>query len=194
MARFKARKHHRRRKVAAVGAHHHRRRRVGAMSMSVSSPIMKYGPIALGFLLADKINAPIDKMVGTKLDTKIIAGAQVGLGAAYIFLKKGKKSLPLTIAAGILLGAGAKRAMTAFGIAGIGPYGRVPVVGGAYGRVPVVSGRHRIGDYNPHGSLGSYTSNQALNGSSVRSVMGGTGAGEGEGSGITNSSGGNMMG
>jgi len=134
-----------------------RRRRVGAMAMTASNPMVKYGSIAAGFLLAAKINPLIDKATGT-LDQKIVAGGQVGIGVAYM-LTKGKKTMPLTVITGIVAGAGLKRAMTAFGIAGIGGYGAVPVIGAGakrlngYQSVPVIGG-----GYKTPGSLnGGYT-------------------------------------
>ncbi len=133
-----------------------RRRRVGAMAMTASNPLVKYGSIAAGFLLAAKINPLIDKAAGT-LDPKIVAGGQVGIGVAYM-LTKGKKTMPLTVVTGILAGAGLKRAMTAFGIAGMGGYGAVPVIGrpakmlGGYQNVPVIGGGYKTpGQLNGNG-------------------------------------------
>lgn len=139
-----------------------RRRRVGAAKLNANNPIIKFGSIAAGYFLADKINAPIDKLVGSKLDGKIVAGAEVAGG--YLLAFKGRKSLVKQILGGALIGAGAKKAMASFGIGGIGPYGRVPVVGsavGPYGRVPVI-GAKRIGQYSPNASLNGYTPNGSL--------------------------------
>lgn len=117
-----------------------RRSRVGAMALKAENPIVKYGSIAAGFFLANQVNGGIDKLVGTGIDSKIVAGGQVGVGALLVF-KKGKKSLIGTVAGGIMLGSGAKRAMTAFGIGshGINGYQAVPAVNG-YQAVPAVNG------------------------------------------------------
>lgn len=100
----------------------------GKSLLNPSSPVVKYGAIVLGFAMGTKINDAIDKMTGGKIDTKIIAGGQVGLGALLAF-KKGKPSLVTSVVGGVLLGAGAKRAMGAFGIGG---FYDVPAVGGFY--------------------------------------------------------------
>lgn len=122
-------------------------RRVGGISKS--SPLFMYGSIAAGFLLGDKLNTAIDKATGGKIDTKIVAAGQAGLGALLVFKKGGKKSMIKTIAGGVLLGSGVKRGMTAFGIGRIGGYQSVPAVSG-YQQVPAVGGRsgRRIGSYN----------------------------------------------
>ena len=135
----------RRRKSSGKKTTTRRRRRVGAVALlNPSGPLVMYAPILLGYLMADKVNAPIAKLVGDKLDPKIVAGAEAGLGALLVF-SKGKKSLLKSLAGGLLLGAGVKSLMASFGMGGIGPYGNVPVVGaiGPYGRVPVV-GRRRV--------------------------------------------------
>jgi hypothetical protein len=134
-----------------------RRRRIGA-AMTASNPIVKYGPIALGFLLGNKINEQIDKVAGDKIDSKILAAAQGGIGALLVF--KGKPSMVKSIAGGILLGSGVKRAMSAFGMGNIGGYGAVPVIGG-YGAVPVIGSRTPrrvgVGSYRPAaGQIGAY--------------------------------------
>jgi len=162
-------KHSKKRKHKAT---RRRRRSVGALSMSASSPLMKYGPIALGFFLAAKINAPLDKMIGDKVDGKIVAGGQVGLGY-MLALGPGKKSLIKSVAGGLLLGSGAKRAMTEFGIGGIGSaYGNTPVVAGAYGNTPVLAGRRRLNGYSPNRAMNGYTPNSALNGNGGRVMAG----------------------
>lgn len=152
-----------------------RRRRIGATSalnFSATSPLVKWGSVALGFLKPDLI--PIGKLVGDKIDPKIVSGGQVGLGF-LLAMRKGKKSLPMVILGGYLLGSGAKGAMTAFGIGGIGPYGRVPVIGqaGPYGMVPVINGR-RVGGYTPNNSLNGYNPHGTIN-----RVVSGVGSGSG---------------
>jgi hypothetical protein len=120
-----------------------RRSRVGAMALKAENPLVKYGSIALGFLAAKPINEGIDKLTGTSIDGKIIAGGQVGVGALLLF-KKGKKSLIGTVAGGVMIGAGAKRAMTAFGIGDIvAGFQSIPAVAG-YQSLPAVNGSRRL--------------------------------------------------
>jgi len=163
-----------------------RRRRVGAMALSPSSPLVKFAPIAIGYFLGDKINEAVLKMTGDKLDKKIVAGAEAGLGYMLVF-GPGKKSLMKSVAGGIALGAGAKLLMSEFGIGGIGPYGRVPVIAGPYGNVPVIAGRRRVGNgYTPNKALNGYTPNNSL----ASRIMGAVNA---SGSGITSTSGSDLM-
>lgn len=117
-----------------------RRRRIGATALNMKSPLVKYGSIAAGFLMATTINTPLDKVVPISVDPKLVAAGQVGLGAFLAFKKQ--QSMITTVAGGLLVGAGIKRAMTAFGIGSIGNYQSVPVVGrlGNYQSVPVISG------------------------------------------------------
>jgi len=170
-----------RRKARAAKPATRRRRRVGAtaLNMSASSPLVKFGSIALGYFFGDKLNAQLVKVVGDKLDPKILAAGEAGLGALLV-LKKGKKGMLQTVVGGVLLGAGAKALMASMGIGAISPYGRVPVIGG-YGEVPVV-GKRRLNGYTPNSRLGNYTPNMALN--SVKPVMGSVFQ-KGSGSGLT---------
>lgn len=140
-----------------------RRSRVGALSLNPSSPLVMYGSVAVGYLMGNTINAPITKAIGDKLDNKIVAGAQVGVGALLV-MKKGKKSLPVTIAAGLLAGAGLKRGMEAFGIGQthMAGFQDVPAVNG-YQQVPSVNGTRiprRMGAYN----LGQMHTSRAMAG------------------------------
>lgn len=162
------------------------KRKVGARKLNPSSPIVKIGSIALGYFLGSKINAPIEKLVGDKVDGKIVGAAEAGIGA-YLVFGKGKKSVVKTAVGGLLVGAGAKKLMTEFGIGRVaGPYGRVNVVastGSPYGRVNVLNG------YTPNNALNGYTPNNALNGRGK--VMSGVGAASG--SGMTNGNPGSEM-
>lgn len=126
-----------------------RRRSVGAVALNPSSPLVQYGSIALGFLLGTKIDTMVSKVIPANVDAKIVAAAEAGLGAMLSF-SKGKKSLLKTAGGGILLGAGIKKGLTAFGIGTIGGYQSVNVVNG-YGQVPAVGGAgvKRIGGYMP---------------------------------------------
>lgn len=119
-----------------------RRRRIGAAALNLNSPLVKYGSIAVGYLMANAINTPLDKVIPTSIDGKLVAAGQVGLGAMLAF-KKSNKSMLTTVGGGILVGAGIKRAMGAFGLGSIGGYQSVPVIGntqrmGAYQNVPVI--------------------------------------------------------
>lgn len=158
------------------------KRKVGARKLNPSNPLVKLAPIAVGYFFGDKINAPLEKLIGTKVDGKIVGGAEAGIGA-YLAFGKGKKSVAKSVVGGLLLGAGAKKLMSEFGIGRVGgPYGRVSVLGNSvpgspYGRVNVVSG------YTPNNALNGYTPNNSLNGR--RSVM--SGVGNGSGSGMTSS-------
>jgi hypothetical protein len=115
-----------------------RRRRIGAAALNLNSPLVKFGSIAVGYLMAGTINTMLDKVVPTTIDQKLVAGGSVGLGALLAFKKQ--KSMITTVGGGILIGAGIKRAVSAFGVAGIGGYQAVPVVGriGKYQDVPAI--------------------------------------------------------
>lgn len=143
-----------------------RRRRVGAVALNANSPLVKYGSIAAGFIMANMINAPLDKVIPTNIDSKLVAAGQLGLGAALAFKKK--QTALTTIAGGVLMGAGLKRAMGAFGIGSIGSYQNVPVVGrvGSYQNMPVIAGYQTA----PVAMAGYQTAPVAMAGSS--SVMG----------------------
>lgn len=128
---------------------HRRRRRIGALALNASSPLVKYGSVAAGYFLGDKINGMIDQATGGKVDEKLVAGAELLAGFMLAF-GKGRKSTLKTVAGGILAGAGAKKAMQSFGI--LNGFRSIPVLSGynvpealpaslnGYGDVPVVSG------------------------------------------------------
>jgi hypothetical protein len=168
--------------------HHRRRRRIGAMSMNVNSPIVKYAPIVLGYLVAAApIKTAVDKALVNvtdptkKLnDQKMIYGGMTLGGAYMMFMDKGKKSVMKSVISGVLIGAGLKNAMTSFGIAGIGGYGQVKVLSG-YGQVPAIGDRMR--GYVPQGTLNGYAPQGTLNGANV---MGAVGSGSANGSGLSN--------
>lgn len=162
----------------------HRRRRIGAMSLSATSPLVKYGSIALGYIAATTINNGIDGVVPSSMKSntnygKLAAVGEVGLGALLAF-RKGKKSTIGAIAGGLLIGAGLKRGMSALSSstapATTGGYGQVPVLGG-YGQVPVIG--KRVAGYTPNQTLGGYTPNQTLTGNKPAhlTVMGSNGSG-----------------
>lgn len=122
--------------------HHKRRRSVGALNPR--SPIVMLGSLAAGYLLADTINTPIDKLVTTaKIPAVAVTAGEVGVGALLLMSKKksGTMGLVKTVAGGILAGAGIKRALKQFNI--ISGYQSVPVIGrrmAGYQAVPVVGG------------------------------------------------------
>ena len=142
-----------------------RRRKIGAINPN--SPLVKYGSIAAGYFLGEKLNKQIDKVTGDKIDGKIVAAAEAGIGL-FLVLSKGKKTMLKTVAGGILTGAGIKKGLTEFGV--INGFMDVPVLAG-YRNVPVLNG------YN--------TAQQAINGFNVpatplhQSVMGGFNFGSG---------------
>lgn len=149
--------------------HRRRSRRVGALALNPSSPLVKYGTIAAGFLLAKIVNTSLNGLIPASLKAKtgspkIVAGAQAGLGALLIF-SKGKKSTVKSIAGGLLLGSGIKRlldSMAAGAPTTITGYGNVDVISG-YGNVNVISGR-KMNGYTPNNSLNGYTPNMNLSG------------------------------
>lgn len=163
----------------------HRRRRVGAPALNPSSPLVKFGSVAVGYLLGTTINGAIDKVTGmaavaaTDSKQKMIAAATAGIGTLLLTgkLTKGRPNLMLTVAGGVLAGAGLKRGLKSFNV--ITGYGAVDVISG-YQKVDVISG------YTPNMSLNGYrTAPVALNGTRPMhsKIMGGVE----KGSGITNS-------
>jgi len=157
----------RRRKKRTTGR---RRSRVGAMALNANSPVVQLGAVAIGYLFAgNAINGAIDKALNiTAIDAagtskgKMVAVAEAGLGA-LLLMKKGKKSLPLTIAGGVLAGAGLKRLLAEFKIGG---FQSVPVLGRVRGfqSVPVL-GNAAPGYPVPRNGINGYTT-------STQSVMG----------------------
>ena len=149
-----------------------RRHRVGAMALNASSPLVMYGSIGLGFLLGDTFNGLLNKVVPASMQTdpaktgKMLAIGQGGLGAALIWMK-GKKSLAKTVAGGVLLGSGLKRATVVFkaGATTMGGYGDVPVIG-AYVAPGQLNGRRRVAGYGDVPVVGSFAVPGALNGGS----------------------------
>lgn len=111
-----------------------RRRRVGALNLN--NPMLKYGSIAAGYFLGDKINDAISKATGDKVDGKIVAAAEAGAGLMMLMSKKVKKPA-LKLIGGVLAGAGIKKALSEFGV--INGFYNVPVLAG-YQNVPVIAG------------------------------------------------------
>lgn len=124
----------------------HRRRSVGAINPN--NNLVKIGAVAAGYFLGTKINDAISKATGDKIDGKIIAAVEAGLGL-FLLMRKGRKTMVTTIAGGVLAGSGVKKGLQEFGV--INGYSDVPVLGG-YQNVPVISGyttqQPAIGSYN----------------------------------------------
>jgi len=157
---------------------HRRRHSIGALSLSASSPLVIYGSIALGFLMGNTVNGLLNNLVPSAIVTdstkavttgKILAAGQAGLGAALVFMK-GRKTTIKTIAGGVLLGSGLKRAMTVFksGATTMGGYGDVPVLG-AY-RTNGQLGYRKVAGYGDVPVIGSYATPGALNGKVMGSL------------------------
>lgn len=173
-----------------------RRRRVGALSFAPTSPLVKFGSILVGYLMAKTINDPINNLTKSiNLDGKVIAAAE-GVSGYLLAFGPGKKSLLKSLGGGILIGAGAKRIMDSMKTATVTGYGRVPVIGTQRGRglagyhsVPVLGSRPTsVNGYESNGMVGMYNSNPKP----FSSVMAGVDQ-AGSGSGITNTSGGGCM-
>jgi len=158
---------------------HRRRHRIGAMALSATSPITMYGSIALGFLMGNTVNGLLNNLVPAAIATdptkavstgKILAAGQAGLGAALVFMK-GRKTTVKTIAGGILLGSGLKRAMTVFksGATTMGGYGDVPVLG-AYKAPGQLGYSRKVAGYGDVPVIGAYTGPGALNGKVMGSM------------------------
>lgn len=185
--------------MAKKRKHHHRRRRVhGFGGGGKKSMGLKLLAVAGGYLMADGINAQIDKIVPKKTDTvtntqvpnnTVAIAGSIGLGGLLLMRKgTGTTGMVTTIAGGLLAGAGLKRALKSSGI--ISGYQNVPVIGAprmaGYQSTPVIGGKRppqlagrpaqlqgfRVNGYTPTGS----------------GVMGSIGNPAGRGSGITTGS------
>lgn len=133
-----------------------RRRRIGAVALNANNPMVMYGSLALGFLMGNKINEQLAKVVPAGIDGKLVGAGQAGLGALLLMSKK--KTTFGVIAGGLLAGSGAKKLMGEFGIGSIGGYQMVPSIGG-YQAVPSIGGSvSRVGGYTPGSNgLNGYT-------------------------------------
>lgn len=97
-----------------------RRRRVSGVALNAKNPLIAYGAIAAGYFMGEKVNELVEKATGT-LDPKIVAAGEVVAG---ILLRSKMKGAVGTIAGGVLIGAGAKKGLQAFGV-----ISGLPVVG-----------------------------------------------------------------
>ena len=133
----------RKRKAHRVGTHK-RRRRMGATRslLNPSGAIVKYGSVALGYLLADTVNGTVDSILPASLKSNasygyISGGGVLVVGAMLAFKKTGSKKLLPTVAGGVLVGAGLKKVLQAAKV--ISGFRQVPVIGN-FRQVPVISG------------------------------------------------------
>lgn len=152
-----------------------RRHKVGALALSASSPLVKYGTIGLGFLMAagplatavDKALVKVTDPEKQKMYKKLIYGGITAGGAYMMFMDKSKKSVIKTALSGVAIGAGLKNALSSFGIGAIGGYGNVPAING-YGQVPAIGyGKGRMNGYQPQGTLTGYGPQGTLAGPNV---------------------------
>jgi hypothetical protein len=184
---------------------HKKRRRVGAMSLGKPGTMLKLASLAAGYYLSFDINTQVDKIIPTYVDTTVtpnvtkpnemvaIAG-ELGLGGLLLMKKfaGGTMGTVLTVAGGVLAGAGIKRALKKAGV--ISGYQAVPVIGGYLGKkrmagyqsVPVLGGipaqlaggPAQLQGYGAQGSgVGGYVS--AGSGAKVMGSVGGFGSGSG---------------
>lgn len=149
---------------------HRRRRRIGAIAMSASSPLVKYGSIAAGYLVADKVSEQVSKISGD-IDPKIVNGILAAGGLYILFMHRGKKNVLLTALAGLAAGAGAKNLLTEFGV--INGFAEIPTVGdipviGQYA-VPQMS-INGVGGYNVPSVMGSVPNAAMEDGSGINST------------------------
>jgi len=111
--------------------------------------------VGIGYLAADKINEQVDKIVPKKKDAttgvetpnqNIAMAGELGLGGLLLLKKMPVKNKlvrqGITVAGGVLAGAGLKRALKELGV--ISGYQSVPVIGrrrmAGYQEVPVIGG------------------------------------------------------
>ncbi len=128
-----------------------RSRRVGAISLrGKKSAGLKLLSLAGGFLLGDMINSQIDKFLPGTVDATtniktidpnlktMVAIGEVGIGG--LLMLRRKSGAVLSMAGGVLAGAGVKRALRTMGV--IKGYQQVPVIGrhrmSGYQQVPVI--------------------------------------------------------
>lgn len=132
-----------------------RRRRMGGIgALNANNPLVKFGSIAAGYFLGDKINTAIDSATGDKMDGKLLAGLQTFAGLTLngvVPVMKGKRGLIATVAGGVLAGSGLKRGLTEFGV--INGFHNVPALNG-WRAVPALNGYNptpgaQLGAYNP---------------------------------------------
>jgi len=188
-----------------------RRRVSGGFGMKGKDGMLKVAALAGGFFLGKSINAQVDKLLmkmnnstatsttTTSTATGTIATvAEVGIGG-LLLLRKGGKGMTgkaMTVAGGVLAGAGIRRALASMGF--MSGYQNVPVIGrhrmAGYQNVPVI-GKSVIPAQLAGGSTPAQLQGFRVNGYTPTGsgVMGRIGALDG-GSGVTNTGGGGYMG
>ena len=186
----------------------HHRRRVGAAG-GKRSMLLKIASIAGGFLLADPINQAVAKLVPDKVTPattttaavttsreNLRMGGELGLGALLLLKKSsGMTGKAMTVAGGLLAGAGLKIALRKAGF--MSGYHNVPVIGArhrmasGYQSVPVIGGvPSQLAGMGTPGQLQGYRVGQYA--SQGSGVIAGIGRGSSSGSGMMNA-GTNMM-
>lgn len=164
-----------------------RRRRIGAIAMNANSPLVKYGSLGAGYLMATQIRSLIDKVVQPPTDptkaeqqSKIINGVLAAGGLYFLLMYKGRKTTLTTILAGIAGGAGAKGLLKDYGV--VSGFRSIPVVSG-YSKIPTI-GNYRVPGAAPQlngigndlgysvpsglmGSIGRVTDDQSFGGPGI---------------------------
>lgn len=102
-----------------------RRRRVSGIGKN--SPLLMIGAAAAGYFLGPKLNDAITAKVGTNVDPKMIALAEVLAGYAIPNMLM-KNSVPGKVLGGLLMGAGAHLGLKEFNV--VSGYSNVPMVSG----------------------------------------------------------------
>ena len=100
----------------------HRRRRVSGVALNAKNPIVSIGSIAAGYFIGTKINDALSNVIPSTIDPKIVAAAEAVAG--YLIRSK-VKGMPGAVVGGVLLGAGIKKGLQAFGVVS-----GIPVVNG----------------------------------------------------------------
>jgi len=185
-----------------------RRRGVGAFGLKGKDNMLKLASLGAGFFIGKPINDQIDKLLAkvnpttatatTSSNGTIATVAELGLGGILLMRKKsaGTMGMSLTVAGGLLAGAGLRRAIGQLGF--MNGYQSVPVIGrhrmAGYQSVPVIGQRNMPAQLSGNG-MPPQLSGFRVNGYTPTGsgVMGKIGAVDG-GSGITATGGGGLMG
>lgn len=158
----------------------HHKKMGAARSAKGAGMLIKLASVAVGYLAADKINDKLDKSftptpkldangqpIADTMTPNVILAGELGLGGLLMLKKMPVKNrmakTAITVAGGVLVGAGLKRAMKKLGV--IHGYQSVPVIGrhrmAGYQSVPVIGGvpnqlsgvpNQLTGGYIPSGS------------------------------------------
>lgn len=164
------------------------KKRMGATAkINAYNPIIQLAAVGAGLLVADPLNAGIDKLTNGKVDGKLVAAGQAGVGAAFLLVKFSKKRTWMDLipvaGGGVLAGAGLKRGWDEYqaykaahpAVAG---YQNVPVIGrrgmNGYQNVPVI-GKRMNGYSSTTVPVGGFNVPPPIH----KQVMGSTGNGSG---------------